>query len=819
METKELDMKVKGLNGLVETTCIQKHLPEDIMTLIILDNNSSILCQKNHPLFVKRKNEIIEIEAKDVIYDDSLYINNSICFNENNFIPSCTPRIAVLKLINIINSNIEDYVFENGIVKGTFRNFRLESNFINYDKTWLRTFLTIFIEKNINNLKIYSYNFISQLKMICDRVGFDFSILEVLDNRDYGVSFKVNIKNDYLEEKIKDYVYVNSIVFIKNWKEPVFDIKTETKEFLMNCVQNHNSFHCMHKDNILYVNIGGENKVLTFEQLWNIYDNDSIQIDGQEEKFVDGLKVWDKDKFTNVKKIIRHKKQSGTTMVMTRSNNGDCIISQDNHPHMFSENIAKCVKCNTMFKNMKSINKLSCEKCGKYIYTNDHKTDNIFKKVKPKDNVKFKYFSYNSFPIWQNEKKTPTDLVSLDDNFIYYSDEDLSKILSNVLDYSLEFVDADNSYVFENDSLSIVQKVHHILNKFNIKHNVTLNSFKQTENQSYNIKIYPTKNHENIFKNSKKFILEDLPDDYKDKNTYESLITYCKKIFFNEDDFVYDLTTETGTLTCNGIWTHNTGGSVDLSKVNFKNELMSNMEDTYIDNITSWFKFKDDAVFLNYEMATIKINKSIFKDEKIIKKNDKYILPLGYFEIRIGQLIIPVNIEQETEITITNENKETDNDIVIIYGKEDKMIYCEPKPVKPEKVAESLDSYLGGKSPWTTPESLFVKLFTILKNFDDWDTVHLETIVSTIIRNRKDPRFPARLKDPYDPEVFSVKTLPGLISPYLGLAFENFGKSLSTGLITPDNQISVSDIEKVLFGEPLSDLSLKKIKELKTKRK
>lgn len=822
METKELNVKVKGVNDFVETTYIQKHLPDDIMMLIILDNNSSLLCQKNHPLFIKRDEEILEIEAGDINYDDRIYVNNNTCFNDNKIIPKCNPMVTSIRVFNILNSNIEDYNFEFDNIKGTFRNFRLEPNFINYDKTWLRTFLSILIEKNINTKKIYSYNFISQLKMICDRVGFDFYIKDVIDSKDYGTSFKINIKNDYLEEKISDFIYINNFVFIKNWREPVYDIKTETKEFMLNGIQNHNSFHCIHKDSLLYVNYNDENKVMTFEEIWNDNLNDIVVNGDQEEKLIKNLNVWDKDKFTKVNKIIRHKKQFGTKMVMTRSNNGDFIISQDNHPHMFSLNKSVCKKCNTSFKNMNEIKKLTCSKCGKYIYANDFEQDNIYVKVKPKDNVKFKYFSYNSFPIWQKEKLTPNDYYILDNKFIYYSDEDLCKILCNILDNNGEFVINEQSYFFLNsESLDLIQKIHHILKKYNIKHNIILTPIsnkKLTKHQSYTIKIYPTKKHNDIFKYSKKFILNKLPDNYKDINQYDSLVTYCKEVLFDDDQYVYDFTTDSGTLTCNGIWTHNTGGSVELRKVNFKDELISNLEDDYLPNIQNWFIFKDDALFLNYEMATLKIDKKIFKDEKIIKNKDRYILPLGYFEIRVGHLTIPVNIEQETQILITNEIKESPTDIIIIYGKNDMMVYCEPKAVKPEAVASSLDSYLGGKSPYSSTESLFTKLFTILKDFDNWDSVHLEVILSVIIRNRKDPRFPARLKEPYDMELFSVKSLPGVLSPYLGLAFENFSKALSIGLITPDNQLQVSDIEKILFGEPLSDLSIQKIKEMKKKR-
>lgn len=901
LETKEINIPILGKDGEVQTLCMQRHLPTTKMNLFVTSSGHFMVCQENHPIIILpvNENDITTVAANIAIEGDKIFVDNTICQNSDSIIPD----INVSTILNIINElNIDSEITQTDYIKGNYNNFRLNSNFIKYDNNWLKELILNLI-KIYNNKKYIttsSYNFISQLKFICDKLGW-FSKLSNVYQHDLFNTFVLEIDDTVKSEHIKDYKEITNIIVIDKWHNYVYDIKTNTSEFMSNCVQTHNSFHCNKKEMLVYVDDNNKKRVVSFEQLWDENPNDIILNENQEEKDVENLNIWDYDKFVKVTRIIRHKKHPATTMRMVRSNNGDFSICQDNHPIILSENKSICDKCNTPFTKPKREGYWLCATCGKHPHKIEHEPTGVYTKVEPKCIVKSKYFSCNSFPIWQQEKielkfdayalgfflaegsyiknynNTPhnfygirlsqtentiehnniynilkdgydvrltTNTINIYDrnlaqdlfdefgeyshskslgvNYIYFSDEDLSKILCG-------FIDGDGSFILNDDrvyistestSLKLIQQLHHILDKFNIDHNITAATVKKlTRNQSYILKIYPTSNDIDIFKHSTKIDVDSFPKKYN-RNRYPSLVTYNKEIMFDENEYVYDLTTESGMLTINGMRNSNTGGAADLSRVNILEELISNIESKYESSLKSMLQQKENDLITLVNNTSIIIDRSIYIDKNQLKINPtEIILPLAYFTLNIGDMSVSVTSEKPAIIYYNSTDyEEKDNKIIIKYKNGDKIAKFEPLQLKSNEIAKYIDTLVGGGSPWTTPESLFMKFYNTLQHFSDWDSVHMEVVISTILRNKDNPQIPARLKEPYNPSTHSVKNLPSLISWPLGLGFENFGKSITYGMIS--DRADPSEIEKVLLGEPLSDLSVELIKkEIKARRK
>jgi DNA-binding transcriptional regulator WhiA len=149
---------------------------------------------------------------------------------------------------------------------------------------------------------------------------------------------------------------------------------------------------------------------------------------------------------------------------------------------------------------------------------------------------------------WQ--KRLPYD-------FIYYKDQDLAKFLSGFIDGDGSVVDCRNDQAghiisIETTSLVLAQQLCFIFDKFNIKHRISLASVKElTRHQSYVIVAYPSIEHKDIFKDSIK-AKNIVWTKRVVRNDRDSLINYMKPVFFT-DDFVYDLETESHTLTVNGM--------------------------------------------------------------------------------------------------------------------------------------------------------------------------------------------------------------------------------------------------------------------------
>jgi intein/homing endonuclease len=356
IETVEFNDDINGKNGPVKTSVIQRHEPHDIMLFIKTKSGHSIICQANHPLWIKKNpihskydnkycrligdnqytetfgtrklfrtdEELKEVTASDVKQYDAIWIDNSDAINnENVIIPDISGYVAGIycaegckiysdrdKKANMISQNtegpIKERIYEeclsagfkqvtktkqgitcwenerrlNDVILGSYAwEKRLKSDFINYDKQWLKDFISgltdgdgsVFNFHGTSTcIRIYttSYYLAEQLNAICLKLGYKFNICKMPYSEKYKrtrLSFSCDIKfleNPQLNsEKFKSVTFkpislrkeniikgFDPITVIREiepmaWRYPVYDIKTETGEYLLNFIQNHNTFH------------------------------------------------------------------------------------------------------------------------------------------------------------------------------------------------------------------------------------------------------------------------------------------------------------------------------------------------------------------------------------------------------------------------------------------------------------------------------------------------------------------------------------------------------------------------------------------------
>lgn len=500
VETRDLNINILGKDRYVKAFKIQRHKPSSNMALIVTDTEHFIVTQVNHPLFIKRNDKIEELEVWDLRVGDKIWVDNTIALNNNSIIPSKEPDFVFNNIIKYFKTgDINDINTCGGMIcADNCKTLRFEPNFINYDYEWVYEFLECFIEQNKKELiEIPSFNFIQQLRMLCDKVGFDFKL--IYDSLDYNilynqpVMFKCFIeKNDNVTSPIKEYRYITSVKYIYEWDDCVYDIKTDTKEFLNAFIQNHNSFH--------------------------------------------------------------------------------------------------------------------------------------------------------------------------------------------------------------------------------------------------------------------------------------------------------------------------TGGAVEFRIPDIKSEIMRFISEEYKKTVDKFFRQEENSLYSENDLTVVIPLKIFEKKYRIIRKSNLISLPLGYFIFKLGDVDIPVNIEMQTDFYLNDvELEETDENIIIKYKRNSLILKVKIKEIEAYKTAQLLGETLSGNSPWTSVESLYYKLFSLLSDLSDFDSIHLEIIVGNILRAKRDPQLPARLKEPFDPTIVSFKSLPGTMSWVLGLAFENWVASLTRGLIS--TRPPETDIEKVMFGATISPLA------------
>jgi len=181
------------------------------------------------------------------------------------------------KYITIVDN--DRYV--NDVVYGSYAwEKRLPENFIDFSKSWLKDFLSGMIDGDgtvFNTAstccRVYtcSYYLVQQIKAICDKLGYKCNTCIVPPDKEGSKgckqkrpNFAIDIrflKNENLSsEKLKangkilpikirrdlpvrGFDVVSTVKDIWKWDYPVYDIQTNTKDYMLGGIQNHNTFH------------------------------------------------------------------------------------------------------------------------------------------------------------------------------------------------------------------------------------------------------------------------------------------------------------------------------------------------------------------------------------------------------------------------------------------------------------------------------------------------------------------------------------------------------------------------------------------------
>ena len=116
-----------------------------------------------------------------------------------------------------------------------------------------------------------------------------------------------------------------------------------------------------------------------------------------------------------------------------------------------------------------------------------------------------------------------------------------------------------------------------------------------------------------------------------------------------------------------------------------------------------------------------------------------------------------------------------------------------------KKQVQYTQRLLSGREIFKDANHLFIKLFRIYGPLRNADAVHLEVLISQVLRDKNHLETPARLAKKWDPVLINMKQVVFKTSFIQGLAFENINESIRTGLIT-EEPTEVSILEKVLTG-------------------
>lgn len=170
--------------------------------------------------------------------------------------------------------------------------------------------------------------------------------------------------------------------------------------------------------------------------------------------------------------------------------------------------------------------------------------------------------------------------------------------------------------------------------------------------------------------------------------------------------------------------------------------------------------------------------------------------------VEFDDIVFNVLLDYPVELQTPNMVQE-DNKIILTYLKDDVILTIPFTTVEIKEQVNYVKRLLGGRELYKDPAHLLKKLYNIYGEISDLDLVHLEVLASQVLRDKNDHSIPARLAKKWDPVMANIKTDVFNTSFIQGLAFENVGKAIDTGLTT-SSETDPSIMEKIVTGTIVS---------------
>jgi len=182
---------------------------------------------------------------------------------------------------------------------------------------------------------------------------------------------------------------------------------------------------------------------------------------------------------------------------------------------------------------------------------------------------------------------------------------------------------------------------------------------------------------------------------------------------------------------------------------------------------------EDEIVWVNHLLAKIEFESTIFN------------LALDYpVELKAGQM-----------------KKIGKEKLEFTFGQNDIILDIPLQTVEMKEQVNYVGRLLGGKVVYKDPSHLLLKIMKVYGGkISDLDLVHFEVLCSQVLRDKKNHALPARLGRVWDPVMMNIKNDVFPSGFVQGLAFENIGKAIETGLIT-EEEVDPSIMGKIMTGD------------------
>jgi DNA-directed RNA polymerase beta' subunit len=248
--------------------------------------------------------------------------------------------------------------------------------------------------------------------------------------------------------------------------------------------------------------------------------------------------------------------------------------------------------------------------------------------------------------------------------------------------------------------------------------------------------------------------------------------------------------------------TFHTGGAVSVVTVDIikvvSNQLTKDKAVIFVSN----FEQKGNDL-ISKTSGKLIINRDEYLDPEhdIHIKSDHIDLAYGYFYLDINGTLIDITIDSKTLLNTTGKSiEEQEGSIIYTFDKGELLFTCPPSSDSFLDKIRVINHLLSGKKPYRSADHFCMKIIDQYLDMTDCDLIHFEILASHLLRDSRNPSYPARLNPDYKSTIVSLKKIPQYESWLSALSFENPSEAISTGLIYEREQ-KQSVLEQIVNGE------------------
>lgn len=220
-------------------------------------------------------------------------------------------------------------------------------------------------------------------------------------------------------------------------------------------------------------------------------------------------------------------------------------------------------------------------------------------------------------------------------------------------------------------------------------------------------------------------------------------------------------------------------------------------------NISEYLQQKESLLIAKKECSVI-IDLNFYDiGENLIIDEEKDIIWVKSLiaKFQSGKAVVfDLILDYAVELKITEKIKHGEEEIVLNFHSGETILEISLETQDIGKQINYVQRLLRGGEIIKDANHLILKIKDVYGPHSDMDLVHLEILLSNVLRDKNNPKIPARLGKIWDPKMMNIKDIVFEGGFIQSLNFENLSKSLMRGLIS-ETAPRQSIVERILSGE------------------